>query len=118
MGNSVSLTLQVTVNDGKADEAKALMTELVAVSQAEPGTTDYDWYVGDDGKTVHIFERYTDSDAALAHLGGFGANFAERFMGCFTPTSVCAYGNASDAVRGALKAFGTQHFSSYGGFQR
>jgi hypothetical protein len=38
MGNSVSLAVQVTMNDDKADEAKALMTEIVAVA----GRTGYD----------------------------------------------------------------------------
>lgn len=48
----------------------------------------------------------------MAHLGTFGANFAERFLGCVTPTSIDVYGEASEEVRAGLAGFGAVHQSS------
>ena len=57
-------------------------------------------------------------DPQLAHLGNFGAHFAERFMDCVTPTSIDVYGEPSDEVRAALAGFGAVHHGTFGGFSR
>ena len=69
-----------------------------------------------DGRACHICEKYADSAAALAHLGNFGANFAERFMVCFAPTALHVYGEPSEEVRGVLDSFGAVYLGSFGGF--
>ncbi len=71
------------------------------------------------GRTVcHIYERYADSDAALVHLGNFGAKFAERFLECFEPTSLFVYGEPSDEARAALDGLGAVYLGTVGGFSR
>ena len=118
MSNVVSWSLQMSVREGCLDDAKALVPEMVEGTRNEPGALTYEYYLSDDGGSCHIYERYTDSDAVMAHLGNFGANYAERFMACFEPTSFSVYGPASDEVRGALEGFGAAHFGSMGGFRR
>lgn len=66
----------------------------------------------------HICEKYSDSAAALAHLGNFGANVAERFLELFAPTSFHVYGEPSDEVRGVLDGFGAVYLGPLGGFAR
>lgn len=61
------------MNDGKADEAKALTTEIVAVSQAEPGATAMTGSSTMTARRSIFFERFRDSDAAPAHLDGIVA---------------------------------------------
>ena len=61
---------------GDAD-FRELMAEMAeATDRNEPGTLDYQWYVSDDGRRLHLFERYADADAAMIHIGTFG----ERYM--------------------------------------
>ena len=118
MSNAVSWNLQMSVREGMHEAARALMEEMVEATRAEPGTVSYEWFLSADGSTCHICETYADSDAALVHLGNFGANFAERFLGCFEPTSLSVYGSPSPGARAALDGFGAAYLGPFGGFRR
>ena len=118
MSESISWNLQLDVQDDRLEEARALMAEMVEATQNEPGAVDYEWFLSADGTVCHLCEKYADSAAALEHLGNFGANFAERFLACFTPTSFHVYGETSDEVEEALAAFGAVHLRPFGGFAR
>ena len=119
MSDVVHWLLEVNINDGELDNFKALMNEMVSVTQAnEPGTMNYEWFISDDGKSCHIYERYVDSAATMTHLASFGQNFAERFLAAVAPARFVVYGNPSDEVRGALAAFGAVYMSQIAGFAR
>lgn len=118
MPNTVSWNLQLAVRDGRLDDARTLMQEMVNATRAEDGALGYEWFLSAEGGTCHINERYRDSAAALVHLGNFGANFAERFMACFDPTSFSVYGEPSDDVRAILDGFGASYLGTLGGFTR
>ena len=119
MSDNVHWLLQLNIKEGELDNLKALMNEMVEATQAnEPGTTNYEWFVSDDGKTCHIYERYVDSAATMVHLGNFGANFAERFLAILEPTSFVVYGDPSNEVREALAGMGAVHMSQTAGFTR
>ena len=68
MANTVSWNLQVAVRDGRVEDFAALMHEMVESTRQEPGTQIYEWFLSPDRKTCHIYERYADSDAAMAHI--------------------------------------------------
>ena len=118
MGSSISWVLAGTINDGQLDNFKALMNDMVPSTEAEAGAESYEFFISDDQGTVHIYERYADNAATMVHLGIFGANFAERFMGAFTPTNLDVYGEVDDTVREALAGLGAKHFATLGGFAR
>ena len=118
MSNVVSWSLQMSVREGRLDDAKALVPEMVAATRDEAGALTYEYFLSDDGTSCHIYERYADSDAVMAHLGNFGANFADRFMACFEPTSLSVYGQPSDEVRAALDGFGAVYLATLDGFRR
>ena len=62
-----------------------LAREISADNQAaEPGQQIFEWFT--DDQDVHIYERYQDSAAALAHVQRFVENFASRFLSLCTPT--------------------------------
>ena len=92
MSSTVSCNLQVSVREGRLDDARALMTEMVEATLKEQGTQGFEWFLSRDGSACHINERFTDSDAAVVYLGSFSANFAARFLECCEPTSVSVYG--------------------------
>jgi len=108
----------MSVRDGSLDDAKALAAEMVEATRSEPGALTYEYFLSDDGASCHTYERYADSEAVMAHLGNFGANFADRFMACFEPTSFSVYGPASGEVREALDAFGAVYLGTLDGFSR
>jgi quinol monooxygenase YgiN len=118
MSSSMSWLLQVTINDGQLDAFKALMVEMVASTEAEAGAHTYEWFISDDEAEAHMYERYADNEAMMTHLGNFGANFAERFLAACTPGSFNVYGEADDATREAVAAFGANHYATLGGFAR
>lgn len=118
MTDTVSWNLQLSVRDGQLENARVLMNEMVNATLEEPGTLSYEWYLGAEGDTCHINERYADSAAALAHIANFGANFAARFMACFEPTSFAVYGNPTEDVRAALAEMGVSYLEWFGGFDR
>ena len=119
MSDAVHWLLELNIKEGELDNFKALMKEMVDATQAnEPGTLNYEWFVSDDEKTCHMYERYVDSAATMAHLATFGQDFAERFMAALEPVRFVVYGNPNDEVRAALAGFGAVHMSQIAGFAR
>jgi quinol monooxygenase YgiN len=119
MSEHVSWMLHLQVQAGQLTALRALMTEMVAATEAdEPGTLAYEWFLSPEGTTCHLYECYADSDAAMVHIGHFGAKFAERFLAALAPTEVTVYGPASPAVREALAGFGAVHLEAAAGFRR
>lgn len=108
----------LAVKQGELDAFRALMEEMVAHAQTKPGTIIYEWFVSDDGGTVHIYERYLDSAAALESSNDFGEHFAERFIAAVDVTGFSVYGNPNDAVREAHSGVGAQFLEPFGGFAR
>ncbi len=118
MSNSISWNLQLSVREGRLQDARELVGEMIEATKQEPGTLGYEWFLSEDGTICHINERYVDSDAVLVHLGNFGANFAERFLTCFEPTSFSVYGDPSPDAQAALDGFGAAVLGWLGGFNR
>jgi quinol monooxygenase YgiN len=119
MGEQVHWMLELDIRDGQFDAFTSLMSEMVDATQAsEPGTLNYEWFVSDDRKRCHIYERYTDSAAALVHMAAFGAQFAKRFMATLQPTRIVVYGPADEALTKALSPLAPAYMAELGGFTR
>jgi len=118
MSCTVSWNLQLTVRDGRLDSLKSLMQEMVESTKAEPGTLAYEWFLSEDGTICHLYERYADAEAAMIHIGTFGAKFMGRFMECTEQTALHVYGDPGDQVRGAMSGFGAVFLRSFGGVAR
>jgi quinol monooxygenase YgiN len=110
--------LEVDVKDGQLGAFEELMREMVEGTSAEPRTLAYEWYVSDDGKTVHLFEKYADSEAMISHVNGFLEKWAGRFMECVDFKRFVAYGDPSPAAREILDGWRATYMSPWGGFSR
>ncbi|SFE20247.1 Antibiotic biosynthesis monooxygenase [Sulfitobacter brevis] len=119
MSDVIEWVLEMRVQDGQADAVQPLIDEMVAATKAdEQGALHYEYYMTPDRSTCTVLERYADNAAVMAHLGNFGAKFAERFMTVFTPERFNVYGPANDEVRAALAGFGANHLEQAAGFHR
>ena len=119
MNSNVSWILELQVQDGQLNDFRALMEEMVSATQAnEPGTLNYEWSTGVDGKICHIYERYASSEAVMTHLGTFGEKFADRFLAVLKPVRFVVYGSPSTAVKDALAGFSPVYMESAAGFSR
>ncbi len=114
----VSLVLQCAVKDGQLDTFKELMEEMVAGTNDEPGTLNYEWFISEDGSTVHIYEKYADSEATVKHFNAFREKWARRFMDCVAVDGMTTYGNPDEAASELIKPLSGKMLSTWGGFSR
>jgi len=119
MSDIIEWVLEMRVQDGQADNVQPLLDEMVAATKAdEPGAIHYEYYMPEDRSTCTVLERYADNAAVMAHLGNFGAKFADRFLAAFAPERFIVYGPANAEVRAALAGFGAEHREMVAGFHR
>jgi quinol monooxygenase YgiN len=118
MESHVSWVIELAVKDGRGDAFKELMEEMVSGTSEEPETLGYEWYISADGGTVHIFEKYADSDAMVTHVSGFLEKWAARFLECVDVTRFVVYGDPSPGARELLDGFGAVYLGPWGGFSR
>jgi len=117
MSEQIHWLLEVTILPGQFDNFRAVARDLIASAEKEPGTLAYEWNLSPDGSSCHIYERYRDSAAVMAHVTGFGA-FAERFLAACRPGRFDVYGSPSDEVKAALADFQPVYHTHFGGFSR
>ena len=115
----VAWMFELAVKPGRERDFRALMAEMAEATDAnEPGTLDYEWFVSDDGRRLHLFERYADADAAMTHIGTFGERYMTRFFDVLAPERMTIYGAPDDRVRGALAQLTPEVMSRAAGFSR
>lgn len=117
MNNQIHWLLEVAILPGQLDNFRAVARDLIASTQNEPGTLAYEWNFNADSTACHIYERYRDSAAVMAHIVNF-APFAERFLQACQPVRFDIYGSPSDDVKAALADFQPVYYSHLGGFSR
>ena len=118
-GRDVGWLFELTVREGREADFRALMAEMAgATEREEPGTLGYEWYLGDDGRRLHVLERYADADPAMIHIGTFGERYMARFFDVLAPERLTLYGAADDRVRGALAQLAPQVMARAAGFRR
>lgn len=118
MSENVHWVLEVAIKEGELDNFKAVMKDMVAGTQEEAGALNYEWFISDDEKSCHLYERYADSAATMVHLGNFGSKFAERFLATLDPVRFVVYGDPSEEVREALAGLGAVHMAQIAGFAK
>jgi quinol monooxygenase YgiN len=109
---------ELAVKPGGVDSFRALMAELVESARAQTGTLTYEWSLSADGRVAHVYERYEDAAATLAHLAGFRDRFAQRFRESADPTRLVVYGNPEEAVKEALAGLRPTFMTPLDGFDR
>jgi quinol monooxygenase YgiN len=117
MSEEVHWLLELKINNGKLNDFKAVMAEMIAATTEENGTLAYEWCFSSDESVCNIYERYVDSAAVMTHLGSF-ANFAERFLAAVTPTKFTVLGHPNAVAEAALAGFSPVYLATKAGFAR
>jgi quinol monooxygenase YgiN len=117
MTNEISWRVQLAVKPGQLDNFRELTAEMVEATRKETGVLSYERFVTDDGRFVHVYERYADSAAALAHLRKFGKAFGERFNGMVERVQFAVYGIPSNGLKDVLDGFGATYLKRFGDFK-
>ena len=119
MTDYVAWMFELEVRKGREADLRTLMHEMADATQAnEPGTLMYEWSFADDGRTLHLYERYAGSAAALTHIHTFGTRFMTRFFDLLAPMRFTLYGTPSDEVQEALAASQPTILTQKAGFSR
>ena len=114
MGSEISWHVVLAIRPGRRDDFRALNAEMVEAAQGERGVLYYERFASDDSQTIHLYERYTNSTAATAHLRTFAKTFGERFGTMVDRTQFTVFGNPSDELRALLIGYGAAIFSALG----
>jgi quinol monooxygenase YgiN len=107
-----------TVTVHQMDKFTPLIPKLVAATKKEPGALQFEFNIGDDQKTVDIFERYTDSKAALFHQAESFAPFSKEFFAVAKLTRWVIYGTPSDEFKKANADSHPIYMTAFDGFVR
>jgi quinol monooxygenase YgiN len=117
MTNEISWRVQLAVKPGQLDNFRELTAEMVETTRKETGVLSYERFVTGDGRFVHVYERYADSAAALAHLRKFGKAFGERFNGMVDRVQFAVYDIPSDGLKDVLDGFEATYLKRFGDFK-
>src|SRR5882757_1003192 len=88
-----------TIAVDQLDKFTPLIPKLVAATEKEPGALQFEFNIGNDQKTVDIFERYTDSKAALIHQAESFGPHAEEFFSVAKLARWVVYGTPTDEFK-------------------
>lgn len=117
MSSNIVWTLDGTIRDGQRDAFEALMHEMVESAYKEPGTLSYEWSLAEDGKSLHVYERYEDVAATTAHLGAW-PTFADRFLATVDITRFVVFGDLPPEMRDAVAGLSPIYMTPIDGFVR
>ncbi|MGE3536200.1 MAG: putative quinol monooxygenase [Candidatus Tectimicrobiota bacterium] len=116
MHKPIAWQVELAVRPGALDAFRALTVEMVAATRQEPGVLCYERFISPDGRLVHVYERYADSAAALAHLHAFARQFGTRFAALVERQRFTVYGTPSAELRALLDGFGARYLRLLDGF--
>lgn len=118
MNDNIAFLLEIEFIPGREDDARALIDEMNQSASEEPGTLNYEWNLSEDGKTMHLYERYADIAATMVHLQTLNDTFAARYMEVLKTTRWTIYGNMPDEMKAALAPFNPVYMKPIGGITR
>jgi quinol monooxygenase YgiN len=112
----VSWCVELAVKPGQLSDLESMTGEMVASTRDEVGVLAYQRFVSNDQQSVIVYERYTDSESAVAHLQKFSEIFAERYASMVNRKNFMVFGNPSDELRALLDSYGATYFHAFGPF--
>ena len=112
----ISWRVELHVRPGQLGNFQTLTAEMVEATRRERGVLSYQRFSSEDGATIHVYERYADSAAALAHLAAFTERFADRFGAMAERQAFTVFGDPSADLKAALDRYNPVYLKPFGDF--
>ena len=116
MDGEISWHVELRVKPGQLGNFQILTGEMVAVTRREPGVLSYQRFLSENGTIIHVYERYADSAAAVAHLEAFAKLFAGRFSAMVERKAFTVFGYPSAELKAVLDRFNAMYLRPFGDF--
>ncbi len=118
MDDQIAWTIELAIEPKHLAAFRELAKAMIANARTEPGTLTYEFYVSEDGRICHIYERYSNDAAAQQHSATFASKFEKRFLELATPTRLHAYGRPDAKTRANLDGPHTKFLAPFDGLRR
>ncbi len=116
MFENIGWIAEAKVRPNKLSEFQAVMEDIVAESETEAGTLNYQYYLSDDGDVL-VYERFEDANAAHLHVSTWH-KFADRWIQAAEPTRMVHLGNLPEDLKERHAALTPMQLLPFGGFAR
>ncbi len=117
--NMVRFVVSIAIAAGKFDAFEKTMKEMVAGTEGEPGTLEYDWYLSADRSKCRLVENYVDADAMLSHMMSPVVQvLVPKLLESGSLTAFEVYGDPGAKGREVLAALGVEFFGGWRGVER
>ena len=114
MNGEICWHVELLIKPGQLESFRALTGEMVESARRELGVLSYQRFVSEDGKTVHVYERYANSTAALTHLEIFAKKFAKPFQDMVERKCFVVFGYPTAELKAALDGYGAIYLKPFG----
>ena len=101
----VGAIVHLKIKKGKENQVNDLVEKLV---NNEKYASKYEFYINEH--SIHLHERYIDSEAWIKHIDYFNENFGNEIANIFEVENVFSYGNISSKLKSMLIEFGAINF--------
>jgi quinol monooxygenase YgiN len=118
MSEPISWHVELEVRPGQMDAFRALTDKMVEATRGERGAMIYERFIGGDQRAVHVYERYVDCAAAVAHLKMFGARYGQEFAFMVDRKRFIVFGTPTPELKQILDPLGAIYFARLAGFSR
>ena len=116
MFTNIGWIVEAKIKTGQKENFIAVMNEIVAATEAEHGTLNYQYYVSDEGDLL-VYERFSDVESAHIHVNNWD-NFAERWVDAAEPKRMVHLGDLPEDLRERHAALSPLWLKPLGGFAR
>lgn len=112
--DEISWRVTLSVRPHQLANFQLLTKEMVEATRDEQGVLSYGRFITDDGSSIHIYERYQTSGAAIAHLQEFIRRFGKRFSTMVDRTQFIVYGTPTNELKEILDGFQPTYLKPFG----
>ena len=116
MFEHIGWIVEAKIKDGRRDDFKAIVEDIVSETQKEGGTLTYKYFVSDDGDVL-VLEQFKDVESAHIHIDNWD-KFADRWLEAAPGTRMVHLGNLPDDLRERHAALTPKLLKPFGGFSR
>ena len=108
--------VEAKIRDGKQDDFKNVVAEIVHDSSAEEGTLNYQYFVSAEGDVL-VLERFCDIASADQHIDTW-EKYADRWVAAAEPTRMVHLGQIPDQLRERHAALAPKLLGAFAGFEK